>query len=449
MPNIVDITLRGNDETAAAFASAESRLNKYGRTSAKTGADLNDMRRSMLGAGAASQSLAMLLQGNVGALDNIGTSLGMVNPKLIKFGSILAAIGIGAQLGKMLGEIEAIDEVLGRIETRARSSMRLLPEQTTSQIKDLDAAARNAKELSAARADVAGARASAMPAGPDKQRAAAEQENRRALEKIEEEISDAQNKVMQARASLAAVKVKAGNAVGPEEQKEITRAEGDLRRAEKDAAATEEQAILKREAATLRLAAAVREVTDELVNMQDKAEGIELQQGMQFDESQIKNAQGYIDRITNALGALDDKRLKGLARNAMGGADKTDENKALVDKQAELAIVDQMTARRKARSDPAVRAQADEIERERRRTENQMKRIEERRDKGRPLATWEKELLKEQEGIQTRATEEQIKKKAEESLRVKQQEARDESAKNTADELKLIREKIDTVLQAR
>jgi len=466
--------LTADDETAAAFASAEQKQRRFAKGSNDVAAANGNVRNSMLQAGAAAQGLTGALNGNIGALDNIGTSLGAAAPSLMKFGLALAAVGIAAQSVKALSDATNLgDRIKAMVDGVDVSDIRKATEKAEKAVKDAEALAARQKAGRAAAGERRQAEIEADPTGGPLSRrmAAAQESNRRQLEQIDEAVADARRKESAAREKYNAAVTDAGIVASKEEQARLNQLKDEFDRAKADADAAAASAMDKTAASMAKLAAETREMRKELSDLRTTAATMELDAEISRASTAIANAEQYIERYNNALKGMQDKRTEAIARVAAGNTDKRTQEEAIAamgggkearaaigdrdkiaealkQKQGEVAALDVVGQRLAQRRDPEARQQARDLDRERRRVENRIERVQERAGEGRTLGKWEKDLLDDVNTVRAKRGQEDAKRADEEKKRaaeVEKKRMQDDLAQTRLTE---IRDTIAKVMQA-
>ena len=222
MANSIEVILSAKDATGGAFASAQQRMQKYAGSTQGAGNSFRESTREMRHFGMAANEIGSLLKGDVSALDNMGRSLAMINPQLLKFGMGLAAVGVAAQIGKELNNAFAIStRIKALIEGVDPSQVRTFGEKIEKEIKDADAAVKRIR-------DVRSAKNAAMNA----EIGAGNVPERNVTDRIEK----ASQHVEEKRAELAEVNKGVTGEVTADQAKKIDAARQALEQAESEAA---------------------------------------------------------------------------------------------------------------------------------------------------------------------------------------------------------------------
>jgi hypothetical protein len=389
--------LTASDETAAAFTSAENRQKKYRVAIAGADRELTRMRASMLGAGAASQALTGVLTGNVAALDNVGTSLAMVSPRLMKAGTLIAAVGVGWQLGRIIGDLDAVDKLLTKIGGQSLRDptvdLGIAAERMSGMIgrRRMIAGAESEVEATdiAARTDKSGTARAVATAQADAERVRKEQQ----LAQIE-----AQNATAKAATAAASAQSKAGRFVSTKDREEIDKAEAALKEAQANEIALAEAAAKKIEAAQNRVTQAIKAGTEEAGKLATKLDDAAA-------NATLDKAQQYKTTIDEAVSGIGDARTRKAALDLVNapGFLRGNEREALLDKQAQVANIDKLAAMERERRDPAAQEQRRDLERVRKSTERAIRAAEEDVKAGRPLSKAQQQLLENKRALDDQA----------------------------------------------
>ena len=380
--------LSASDETAAAFNSATQRQQKYSGAVSGSDRELMKMRTSMAGAGTAAQALTAVLSGNVSALDNIGTSIGMVSPKFLKAGAAMAAFGVGWQVGTMIRQLDTVDKLLGKI---GMASLRDPTADTAAAIeKTAGMISRKRTEMSAeqdlaateiaGRTDKSGAARSVATEQAAKDRLVKEQELA---------TREARNATARAQVSVVTATQKAGSFRSITDVQEIEKAQAALEEAKANEVAIAEAGAKRIEAAQNRVNQAIKAGTEEAGKLAESLAEAEAGQT-------LGKMQEYKTTIDEAVGGLGDARTRkaALSLAGAGGQLRGLEREKLLNRAADTAELDKLGTMRRAASDPAAQEQKRALERERKSTEAALKRAEAKEGKeGIKLSKRDKELL--------------------------------------------------------
>ena len=380
--------LSASDETAAAFNSATQRQQKY--SGAVSGADreLMKMRTSMAGAGTASQALTAVLSGNVAALDNIGTSIGMVSPKFLKAGAAMAAFGVGWQVGTMIRQLDTVDKLLGKI---GMASLRDPTADTAAAIEKTAGMISRKRTEMAAQQDLASTEIAGQfdKSGAARSVATEQAAKDRLVKEQELATREARNATARAQVSVVTATQKAGSFKSIADVQEIEKAQAAVEEAKANEVAIAEAGAKRIEAAQSRVNQAIKAGTEEAGKLAQSLAEAEAGQT-------LGKMQEYKTTIDEAVGGIGDARTRkaALALAGAGGQLRGPEREALLNKVAQTAELDKLGQMRREASDPAAQEQKRSIERERKSTERALARAEEKEKKqGVTLSRRDKELL--------------------------------------------------------
>ena len=463
MSNKIELTLSAKNETDAAFAAARRNMTGLGGATPRTAQELSKLRTSMSQAGAASQALQALLGGNVSALDNMGVALAGSSSKLAAFGLKLGAVGIVvgtvvAVWRKLAEELNIVDKLKAWVKGEDVSAIRTVGDAAEKKIKDLQSATKRASEMKGARSETIKSEIAAMDIGPEAKAVLLARETaRREREQAGEMNGEAQQRLYEARLRLAVAEKESGLVTGKSDQKKINTARDELARAEADAATAAEIKMMKRAQASEKLAEAMRKAGEQIEKLTiDKLEA-QINIKLQVANSEIQNAQEYIDRVVAGRAATRDRRLRDVGGDPAKGIDPLrvramQGDKAAADELAKKAIevgaLDQLVASERERTRPGRRSEERAVERERRIIENRLERAQAAQDRGGPLAKWQKELLDQNAGAKFEAAEQRRKLDAQEARDDAHRQALENNGANAVDRLDTIMKNLNTLLQA-
>jgi hypothetical protein len=408
MANSVDIRLTATDETAGAFDSAKKRQEQYAgavktankavgdsrKSAADAGAGLDTMRRSMLGAGAAAQGFSGALKGNIGQLDNVGTSLAMMTPKLMKFGLALAAVGVAAQVGK---------EIAVALGWQSKA------EKIEKETKAMDALARRARELADAQSELNKAKASEGMSGPAASMATAREEMDREVARQNEAVKDAERKLSEAQ--------KKRQAVGFMDETGKKDADTAIAEAQKDLSTAQEIAAKKAEIAAIKYKQVIEDTSRALADAKENLSDLSREEENRRLDDAIKDNKLYLESVTQAFEAFKDPRLRKQAMAGIAGGAQRGKDAGLEEARQDLAALDQVRDMQRQRNDRDIRMQARQLERDRRGAENEIERAQDREAAKRKLTTREKTLLADIAAVKLKQDREADVRKAEEAAK--------------------------------
>lgn len=392
----VNMRLTASDETGAAVASAEGRLKKYGAAAGKTDQDLARMRSSVSATSSSVNALGRILRGDVTAFDELGAAMGRTSLAAAKMGAVIAAAGAGWQVGKQLNEAFAIStRIAALLNGVDPSSVRTFADLTEKAVKDSNAAAERIKSLRNANTEARVAEIERdTPEGPARTFGVARERGQAQLAEIKSEVESAFLALENAKRKLA-VEEKSANTDKSEAQlKRIAAANDDVARASLSA----QNAMAIGDAKRAAVNAGLDQVYNDAAKAADKLRDSIAKAQLDREMTDFRNASAAagreLEKIDRVMKGIGDKRLAGLARDVMGGKAPA----TALDKAANnLAIRDAFAGERAQRLSPEGKAAAREVEKERDRFDNELKRAQARNAQGRKLTTREKELLQEWE----------------------------------------------------
>ena len=316
MANNIDITLRGNNQTEAAFRGAQRDMAQLGKGTHDAGEQFEFAGGKVSGFHAGLAGLESLISGNVGGLGRIVTRLG-------GFAAVMGIVGIAFTKAMEMWEsksekaAKAAEELHQKMEKVGQKRV----EHTKSFISDIEeAAVRGADTVAALTDEMDKAKAASMTPG------AAKGSIRERIGNIRDEMSTRHD-------------------VSPEEFK----------------AAREEIELLEK--AHRKLAEAYHQTKEQATELGEK---LEKEREIKNFTNQVKDATEEIDRLNEGINAMADPRLEKLGRAVLGKGGEQAKG-ALEAKKLELDMEKEIAQQRKDAHDPAKRkAMRDEVNEQRR-----------------------------------------------------------------------------------
>jgi hypothetical protein len=412
MANAIDIHIRAHDETTAAYNAAEKRMGRFQAATGSADKQLSGFVRTNSNVRIAADGVRNALSGNIAGLDNFAQSLAMINPQLVKLAGGLTALAIGAQIGTQLDKSFGLsDRIAALINNVDPSEIESGAQAVDRKIREMENAMRRFVSESDAASAAKLARIGAEVEGPAAGVLQAIERAKRESERVTEQVMAAENKVGAARERLGAEEGKSAflpKESGGQDLDKIRKLREEYKAAVMDLDSAAGVAKSKQAEIDATLGATLRNARKQIVEMErDLARAVETQHIEAFERVAAKAA-AEVERIGTAIKDMADPRLRALAAKAIaappekagavdiaGGQAQRD----LERRKQELAQIDELGAMQRAKTDRGEKARVREVEKQRDKTENELKRATERAAQGRKLTTREKDLLQEFDAV--------------------------------------------------
>lgn len=400
MANTIDITLRGRDETGKAFDNAKKRVNDYGKS-------VDSARKPSQNMAEVLEKMGGAANGGATSIARLGQAFGGMSGPMAQAGAVLGSFLVGWQAGTKLYEMG----LFGRSGTK----------QMESDFKFLEAGYKRIEKLRSARAAADVAAIGAEDAGP----AAA---LRKVIVQMNAEADAAEQSIKDAGANLAKAQQQYDLMLPTLNREKVTQAKEAIDLANQELKVAQDIAKLRKEAADNIIKAATAAAVKQAEEMQSAMDIGTLNQEISAFQKSTELAEHNLKEIADAIAGLNDPSVMKIAQDALkdvGRGKEAGEVKAEAVRQAqeEAQALDKLTEIQRKKRDPEERDRMRNIARERDRMEKQLERVRDREKAGRPLATWEKELLAGAGALDRGVGQRQAQRQAARDIRDRKQES--------------------------
>ncbi len=446
----IKIRIRAQDETGKAYASASANMKRFGGSADGAGDDANAAANKIRNMTGSLVGLNAGLTGSIGGLDRFSSAAGKMSSAIGKIGTVITAGIAGWKIGKR------IDEQFDLSSRIPALFLGIKPEEVALPVKQaMERAERTydegQKRLRALSSAQHGEKMAEIDAkNPDATAAIlkAVEASRYEAEQAAMDMNEAAEKLKQAQAKLEAIRSKPAYDV-----KEARAADELVKKSEQDLENAEKVAAARTRKAGLDLEQAKQETADKLKDMASDVSIAGLAAQAQVMETRTEQVTKEIENLQAAIAGLNDDRLKAVAKAALGGGD--DEARALDAAKVDQEARDQLGQIQRDKRDPEVRQRKRELERERDRIDNEVKRAQQREAQGRKLTKREVDLLAEENALKQAAAQKVAKRSYQDAQEKIRQDQRDLAANRTmrntekmATDIAALKGKLETLLTA-